>query len=331
MVTIVGGDTLLGRELRDGLKERRLDSQIELLAAEEQISVLTEDEDEPLVLAPLDAGVLTQSSVVFCTGSRQSARRAYELGAGGEAVFVDLTYGLDDDPRARLRSPLNEELRAAGGDSKLLVVAHPAASAIALVMAAASRTGTLRHSVVHVFEPASERGQAGINELQNQTTGLLSFRKLEKKVFDSQIAFNLLAQYGDEAPEALTEIEQRIDRHLATLLSQLQSGVGLPSLRLIQAPVFHGYSLSFWLEFESRVSLEALRQQLEDIGIDVRGSDLESPNNVGVAGQSGVSVGAIETDRNKPNGFWLWAVADNLKLQAENAIDAARPYLGETR
>ena len=97
----------------------------------------------------------------------------------------------------------------------------------------------IRHAVVHVFEPASERGTAGIQELQQQTTSLLSFRPLEKKVFDAQLSFSLLPRYGSDAPVALEDVELRVERNLASLL---EGAVPMPSLRLVQAPVFHGHS-----------------------------------------------------------------------------------------
>jgi aspartate-semialdehyde dehydrogenase len=37
-----------------------------------------------------------------------------------------------------------------------------------------------------------------------------------------------------------------------------------------------------------------------------------------------LSVGAIATDSNHPRAVWLWMVADNLRLAAENAIAAAK-------
>jgi aspartate-semialdehyde dehydrogenase len=43
-----------------------------------------------------------------------------------------------------------------------------------------------------------------------------------------------------------------------------------------------------------------------------------------VAGQSGISAGAIAVDANNPRACWFWVVADNLKLAAENAIAVAR-------
>jgi hypothetical protein len=49
---------------------------------------------------------------------------------------------------------------------------------------------------------------------------------------------------------------------------------------------------------------------------------------VGVAGQSGIAVGAIAADRNHPRACWLWAAADNLRLVADNALSVAAALLG---
>ena len=46
-----------------------------------------------------------------------------------------------------------------------------------------------------------------------------------------------------------------------------------------------------------------------------------------MAGQSGVAVGAVTLDRNNPQAAWLWIVADNLRLQAENAVAVAQELL----
>jgi aspartate-semialdehyde dehydrogenase len=77
-----------------------------------------------------------------------------------------------------------------------------------------------------------------------------------------------------------------------------------------------------WVEFEENPGPEALAKVLEASGVDVRPDD--PPNNVGVAGQSGLSVGAISVDANQARACWLWMVADNLRLAAENAIAIAK-------
>ena len=162
--------------------------------------------------------------------------------------------------------------------------------------------------------------------MQQQTVSLLSFKSLPKAVFDTQLSFNLLARYGEEAPISLEESELRIERHLASLLALPGDGEGapMPSLRVIQAPVFHGYSFSAWVEFMDAPDMEALESSLSIESIEVRGGDFEPPTNVGQAGQGGIAVGAIMPDRNHPDAAWLWFVADNVRLAAENAVAVAR-------
>ena len=58
--------------------------------------------------------------------------------------------------------------------------------------------------------------------------------------------------------------------------------------------------------------------------IEVRTEEEAPPTNVGVAGQSGMTIGHIETDRNDHRCAWFWMVADNHRASAENAVCLAR-------
>jgi len=96
-------------------------------------------------------------------------------------------------------------------------------------------------------------------------------------------------------------------------------------VRLIQAPVFHGHSISAWVEFEENPGADMLAKALAEAGLDVRQD--EPPSNVGMAGQSGLSIGAIIVDHNQPRACWFWLVSDNLRLAAENAVAVAQESL----
>ena len=317
MISIVGSDTLLGRDLREALSEAGVGN-VQLVGAQDELAI-TEESGEPAVITPLDEERLQDSDAIFCAGSIESTKKAYQL-AGGGPTFIDLTYALEDLPAARLRAPV---VQSAPVESRVHVLAHPASTAIALILG--NVPGTIKHSVVQVFEPASERGKAGIHELQQQTTSLLSFRQMEKKVYDAQLGFAMLARYGEDAPEQLQAVEQRIERHLATLLASSGKPIPMPSMRVTQAPVFHGYSFSLWIEFDgARPDLAELSDELEGADIDVRGADLDAPTNIGAAGQSGVTAGVIEADRNHPRAVWIWAVADNFRLLVDNAIQVGK-------
>lgn len=322
-VALVGSESLLGREIRDLVSTSSPGFDLRLIAdAEEKPGRLTRVGGEAAVVAGLEAANLADARAVFLAGSPESSRKALELTRGSVAL-IDLTGALEDQPDARLRAPLVEDGRQPAKGA-VHVVAHPAAIALALFLRRLHELAPVRRSVVQILAPASEHGAAGIEELQNQTISLLSFKSMPRAVFDAQLSFNLLAQYGEEAPVALAKSELRIERHLASLLA---AGGGpsapMPSLRLVQAPVFHGYSFSAWVEFQSNPGVPALEQGLASELVDVRSKDLEPPNIVGQAGQNGIAIGAIAGDRNHPEACWFWLAADNLRLTAQNAVALA--------
>lgn len=331
ILAIVGSTTLLGREVRELLEEKPLPAAIKLIGAEdedEDTVTLTQHGGEPVVMTSLDEENLAGARVVILAGSAASSKRAAELleRSGCKAALVDLTSCFEDSPRARLRAPMVEPPDSKLPAAAVHVVAHPAAIALALVLTQLARGYAIRRSVIHVFEPASERGRAGVEELRQQTVSLLTFKGVPKRVFAEQLGFNILVRYGSQAPEPLEDFERRIERHLASLLASCQ-GPPPPSLRLIQVPVFHGHSFSVWAELEEPPELAQVEQTLSRAEIDVRGSGMEAPSAVGFAGQSGVAVGAIEVDRNNPRALWLWLVADNLRIAAENALSVAAQLL----
>jgi aspartate-semialdehyde dehydrogenase len=330
-VAIVGGQSLAGREIRSLLSLQQFPAQVRLIGAEsEETGAITEQDGEPVVVSSLDRDNLTGARIVFLTGSPGSSRKAFDLisHVTPAPVVIDLTGGLEDLPSARLRAPFVEPAGYTVPENAVHVVAQAAAIALAMLFTRLHAAHPIRASVVQLLEPASECGQRGIDELQRQTINLLSFKALPKDVYDAQIGFNILAGYGEKAPRTLEDAELRIERHLASLLA-IDGAVAPPSLRLMQAPVFHGYSASIWVEFESNPGVKAIEKALASDRIDVRGAGFDPPSNVGMAGIGGIGVGAIAADRNHPRAAWLFLAADNFTLPAENAIAIARSYVVE--
>jgi aspartate-semialdehyde dehydrogenase len=327
---LIGSESLLGREIRDIAGTSAPALELHLIAAlGEQPGKLTLVGDEPALVGGLDAESLAGARAVFLAGSAESSRQALQLlDQQPGAAVIDLTGAAEERPDARLRAPLVEAEAEVEehGVAAVHVVAHPAAIALALFLRRLQAHDPIRRSVIQIFAPASEHGMPGVEELQQQTISLFAFKTLPRAVFDTQLAFNLIAGYGEEAPAALDDSELRIEHHLATLLDLPGEGSGapMPSLRLLQAPVFHGYSFSAWVEFDGNPGVEALESGLATASIEVRGSEFEPPTNVGQAGQGGIAVGAIATDRNNSEACWFWLVADNLRLAADNAVAVAR-------
>jgi aspartate-semialdehyde dehydrogenase len=319
----------VGREIRDLLASTQM--QTRLIGAEEmEAGTLTEERGEPAIMTALDEQNLAGARVAFLAGSPDSSRKALEIVTRIKPApaLIDTTYVLEDRPGALLRAPIAEPPNYTATPLSEHVIAHPAAIVLAMFLQKLNEIRPVHRTIVNVFEPASERGRRGVEELERQTVNLLTFKPLPKQVYDEQVGFNMLARYGSEAPEPLQAFEMRIERHLATLLG-LAGHIGMPSLRLIQAPVFHGHSFSVWVEFDENPGRELLEAALASAQIDVRGPEVEAPTNVGMAGQGGLAVGAIETDRNNPRASWFWIVADNVRITAENAVAVAQSLIGQ--
>jgi len=319
-LALVGSESLLGKEIRQLLRERALDAHLTLVGAdEEEAGKITADGEEAAIITPLDEAQVASADILILAGSPQGSRKAWDLAVKlGSTAVVDATGVLESVHTARLRAPLvdGSAVKPAGSP---VVVAHPAAVMLAMFFRQLERSGfTPARSLVEVFEPASQHGQAGIEELHQQTIRLFSFQNPPKAIFDTQLAFALLARYGVEAPLALETVEVDIERHLASLLAGGRSP--MPSLRLIQAPCFHGYSISAWVEFAGDTTADALLAGMAGDGIDIRATGDDAPTNAGIAGQTDVVVGNIRADRNSSRGFWFWIVADNLRMKAENAV-----------
>jgi aspartate-semialdehyde dehydrogenase len=155
--------------------------------------------------------------------------------------------------------------------------------------------------------------------LHQQTVNLLSFQPLPKDVFDAQVAFNMVARYGQKSHPTLDSVEARILRHYRRIAG---NDAPQPSLALLQAPIFHGHAMSVFLEMEHPVDLAALSQALAGDHVAIPGPADDAPSNVSSAGQADVQV-SLKIDPTQPNGIWLWAAADNLRISALTAVDCA--------
>ena len=318
IAVIVGGESLLGREIKE-LAGDLFRLQI-LGGEEEEVAVIEQQQDELTVLARLEKASLKDADVVVLTASSAGICQQAIDWAPKKVPVVDAKGLLDEKPGARL-------FRPKGPTARLTVIPTSAAQVLANLLTTLAAVHPIERSVVTIFEPASEWGQAGVAELQGQAVSLLTFKPIVKKIFDAQLAFNKLAAFGEDSKFSLAEKEARIERHLASLLAAA-NGPPMPSLRLIQAPVFHGYSMSVWVEFEKSPNKIKIEAALTKAGTDVRDDSLEPPNNVGIAQQSGYAVGAVRVDSNNPKAIWLWTVADNVRIAADSAIAAMTAVVG---
>jgi len=322
-VAIVGASTLKGREIQSVLRDRRFPiKKLVLLDSDEDLGRLSEFEGEPVVSLAINDSSLEFLDVAFFASNAEQARAHAHLAARNKFLLVDLSHAFSEDASV----PVFLESQPADIASTLGLVAspHPAAITVATILQRLSQGFSVGNIVVSIFEPASERGNNAVEELRQQTINIFSFQKIPKTVFDSQLAFNLLSQLGEDAKEPLISSERVIASHVRALLGP---GSPLPSIALIQAPVFHSHAFSFFVEMDVKVPVTDLEKCLESDVISVSVTDDEPPSPVQMAGNDGIQIGGIRRDSLNPRGVWFWAASDNLRLAAVNAVAAAERHL----
>jgi aspartate-semialdehyde dehydrogenase len=326
-VAIVGAASLKGKEVAEVLRDRNFPAvDVRLLDDDESLGRLEALGDEMNFIQSIRSEQFERVDFAFFAADPRSTRNNWKAASDLGDTIVDLTYALENEPGSSIRSPwvqrLLERETAQPATPELhpgpVVVAHPAATVLALLALRAAKAGTIQSIVATVFEPASENGQKGMDELHEQTVNLLSFQQLPKNVFDIQIAFNMVARYGQKSELALEAVSQRIRnhyRHIAPTASEL-------SLQVLQAPVFHGHGFSIYIEMEQPVSPGDFSQALTADHIVVSTVKEDTPTNVSAAGQVDILVN-VTPDANRKNGIWLWATTDNLRISALTAVECA--------
>lgn len=331
-VAIVGAATLKGRELADMIKDRNFPARdVRLLDDDESLGQLEAVGDEVSFVQGVRPEQFEGVDLAFFASEEGFTLRHWETARKAGCSIVDLSYALEQAPDARVRAPwIESEIEQTitpDLSSAPVVTAHPVAQVLALLLLRAQKAAAIRTATAVVMEPASERGRRGMDELHEQTVNLLSFRELPKRVFDAQVAFNMLAAYGAKASPTVEQIESRIVSHFHQIVA---GRVQVPSLMLVQAPTFHGHAFSLYIELDSQVVVGDLVARLSGDHVTVTLAPDEMPDNVNVAGQDGVLL-TVRPEPARVNSYWLWVTADNLRITAATALDcgerlaAARP------
>ena len=315
-LAIVGSSSPLGKELRETLESSDFPAgKISLFETEEYAGLLQEFAGEIQITQILSPETLADTDIAFFACSPEIMRAYAASGSPFPERTIDLTQ--TDRPGLLFLKGVSDPvlLRGAG----YCVNPHPATIALGRVLSRIHAAFPVESVSVTLLEPASERGIAGVDELQEQTVGLLNFQGVENKTFSGQLAFNLLA----EIPTA-RRTEELVRRQLASVF-----GSGFPPVGMvaIQAPVFHSHALSVFLKLRESASPGQLAANLGEGGVTVHAEDGLSPSPVTVVGSDSVHVARLAVDPVIPGACFLWIVADNLRIAASNALQIAESLM----
>lgn len=211
------------------------------------------------------------------------------------------------------------------------IIANPNCTTIISMVAinALNHLSPIEAIIASSYQAVSGAGAEGPKELMAEVDALAKGEKYEPKVFQYQIAYNVIPQIGGEAFEGYTSEEMKMQNEGRKILH-------LPELKVsctcVRVPVVRSHSVSIVVRTKEKISVEAAKAAIakakgcklvDDLGAKRYPMPLETSD------QDIVFVGRIRDDITDERGLNLWCCGDQVrKGAATNTVQIAELVLG---
>lgn len=318
-IAIVGATGAVGVTIREILEERKFPVEnIYLLASERSAGERLMFNGKSVMVQNLAEFDFSQVDVaLFSAGgsiSREYAPKAVEAGC----VVVDNTseFRYDDDIPLVV-TEVNPD-RIADYKNRG-IIANPNCSTMQLMVALKPIQDAvgIEHINVCTYQAVSGSGQKAIEELAKQTAELLNARDATAKVYDKQIAFNVLPNIDVVQENGYTKEEMKMVWETNKILEDDSIAVSPTAVRV---PVFYGHSEAVHIKTRSplaAIQAKELLEKAEGVTVvdDMSQLDYATPV-THASGKDDVFVSRIRQDVGIENGLAMWIVSDNVRKGA---------------
>ncbi|NQD53032.1 aspartate-semialdehyde dehydrogenase, partial [Bacillus altitudinis] len=183
----------------------------------------------------------------------------------------------------------------------------------------------MKKVIVSTYQAVSGAGHEAIDELYSQSQAILNKEDVKPEVMPYQIAFNAIPQIDKFQDNGYTFEEMKMINETKKIMHLPELEVAATCVRL---PIETGHSESVYVELESNdATVDDVKSILKDApGITLQDDPSQQiyPMPADAVGKNDVFVGRIRKDLDRPNGFHMWIVSDNLlKGAAWNSVQIA--------
>ena len=316
-IAVLGSSSERGASLRQALSDFGLPgARVDLYATSDEAEpVISEYDGEARLIQKPDLDELAGRDVVFVCETGEIVDAVFRR-ADGKPRLIDLVHARPASTSTRIVH-VDVDPSAARDAPAVLALPHELSTLLIDLLHPLERTVGVAEAVALILRPAADFGERGVEELREQTVGLLSFTPPAAPVFGRQLAFNVLPQ--PVLPDAAEGLERRVSEEVRTVL-----GFSAPrvSVCLAAAPVFHGHSVGLRFRPARPVDTPEVRAALEAARIPVAGGAGARITPVDVSTSRGTYVADVSPDG--LGGHWIWAVvAEAAARNAELAVRLA--------
>ncbi len=326
-IAVVGATGNVGRKVLSILSERKFPiSEIYGVASRSSLGKKVSFGDAELRAHSLEQFDFKKVDFVFsCTN--ENVLRGYvdqAIDAGCRIIDKSSLFRLDEDVPL-IVPEVNEHLLAP--DNK--IISSPNCCVIPLVTALSplNNAAKIKRVVVSTYQSVSGAGKDGMQELYNQTKSSFMPDKTPPKIFERQIAFNVIPKIGDILDNGYSSEEEKICLETRKILG---NNIAISAM-CVRVPVFVGHSLSVHVEFENEINHQEaieLLEESESIEVGAYNAPQSFVTPVETVENDMIYVSRVRKDISCKNSLSLWIACDNIRKGAAlNAVQIAEKII----
>ncbi len=322
-VAILGATGVVGQEILKVLEEKNFPiAKLKLFTssidANKPISYRGESVFTEIVTEDSFSGLDIVFGAVDSSLAKEYAKAIIDSGA----VFIDNSSAFRLDPTTPLIvSGINDEdIFTHHG-----IISNPNCSTIIALTALypINKLSPILSIVASTYQAVSGAGKVGIDELKRETIAIANDDKFEPKVFEYQIAENVIPKIDKLAENGYTLEELKMLNESRKILHNDDL---LVSCTCVRVPVVRSHSISLNIETKDKLDLEVVARQIlnETNCILFNTSESSYPMPINTSNQDKVCIGRMREDQTRKNGIALWCCGDQLRRgAATNAVEIA--------
>jgi len=327
-VGILGATGAVGQEMMKILLERGFPvGELRPIASARSAGSTIDFGGKPCKIVEASDSAFEGLDIVLGAAENDIAERFAPAIVKSGAVFVDNSSAFRLDPKVPLVIPeINpEDVKWHSG-----IIANPNCTTIVTLVAinALAKESPIETIIASSYQAVSGAGKNGIDELHNEVAALAEGKHVEPKVFQYQIAYNVIPQIGGEAYEGYTSEEMKMQNEGRKILHLPEMKV---SCTCVRVPVVRSHSVSVVLRTREKISVERARELIAAAPGCRLTDDLANkvyPMPLDTSDQDLVYVGRIRDDLTDERGLNLWCCGDQVrKGAATNTVQIAELLL----
>ncbi len=328
-IGILGATGAVGQEMMKILEERNFPvAELRPIASERSAGKKLAFKGGEVEVVAVSEEAFAGLDVVLGAAENDIAEKYADAIVKAGAVFVDNSsaFRLREDVPLVVPEINPEDVKWHKG-----IISNPNCTTIISMVAinALNQISPIEAIIASSYQAVSGAGAEGPKELMAEVDALAKGEKYEPKVFQYQIAYNVIPQIGGEAFEGYTSEEMKMQNEGRKILH-------LPELKVsctcVRVPVVRSHSVSIVVRTKEKISVEAAKAAIakakgcklvDDLGAKRYPMPLETSD------QDIVFVGRIRDDITDERGLNLWCCGDQVrKGAATNTVQIAELVLG---